>query len=386
MGGWMLAVMPLGAAPSAALTPVAEGYPDWRGVTPKNYILGRRICPSDLRHKVTVVVDIEPTADLRDQLIASYWFVRKTGIALGLGAGDNWDTAVFPRNLFVVYSVHNCKNRAVIKDALTRKKGDDLVAEFLVGLSGNGCAYYEGVSFDGAPETAGKRPYFYVMGPEGKTPLVQGELGKGPSRATMTAVSKAIEDLANSETPWRQFYGFLGEPKFHPELAGLLQKGKPLVQLEKTLGKEIASRDPERAKESQILYDALNQTRSDLALRIRMEVAACPHRAWYDLQTLVKYWPGEKKGLEVEIAKIKENPEAFKLAQLFAKVMVWNAPEFVCKNAGEAKKIVMELGKMKKDLQKLKESKVIVVQNGALLLDMKVDELIEVVPTKVLQK
>lgn len=55
----------------------------------------------------------------------------------------------------------------------------------------------------------------------------------------------------------------------------------------------------------------------------------------------------------------------------------------VCKNAGEAKKIVAELNKMKKDLGKLKDSKVVVVQNGALLMDMKVDELIAQMPTKV---
>ena len=380
----LMVVTVLDAAPPAAAVPVAEGYPAWSGITPKNYILGRQIEPSDLRQKVTVVVDIEPNADLRDQLVASYWFVRKTEISLGLGAGENWESATLPRNVFVLFSVRNCKDPSVIKEALKRKKGDDLVADTLVGLGGKGSAYYRDATFEGAPDTAGKRPYFYVMGPDGKAPILQGALGKGPDRATMVAVNKAAKELA--ERNWRPFYGFVEEPKFHPELSGLLQKGKPLAPLEKALVKDVSSKDPERAKEAQILYDALNQTRSDLVLRIQMEAAACPHRAWYDLQTLLKSWPGEKKRLDAAMAKVKENPEAFKLAQLFCKVMAWSEPDFTCKNAGEAKKITAELNKMKKDLEKLKESKVIVVQNGALLLDMKVDELVGLIPTKVPQK
>ena len=381
----LMAATVLDAAPPAVVMPVAEGYPAWSGITPKNYILGRQIEPSDLRQKVTVVVDIEPNANLRDQLLASYWFVRKTEISLGLGAGANWETTpTLPRNVFVLFSVHDCKDPAVVKEALKRRKGDDEIAQMLAELGGNGSAYYRDATFEGAPDTAGKRPYFYVMGPEGKTPILQGALGKGPDRATMTAVNKASKEL--SERAWRPFYGFVEEPRFHPELAGLLQKGKPLAPVEKALVKDISSKDPERAKEAQILYDALNQTRSDLVFRIRMEAAACPHRAWYDLQVLLKHWPGEKKKLDAAAAKIKENPEAFKLAQMYGKVMVWDDPEFVCKNAGEAKKIVAALGKMKKDLEKLKESKVIAVQNGALLLDMKVDELIGLVPTKVPQK
>ena len=41
---------------------------------------------------------------------------------------------------------------------------------------------------------------------------------------------------------------------------------------------------------------------------------------------------------------------------------------------------------MKKALEKPKESKNITVQNGALLLDMKVDELISAIPAKVAAK
>ena len=46
-------------------------------------------------------------------------------------------------------------------------------------------------------------------------------------------------------------------------------------------------------------------------------------------------------------------------------------------------KIVAELSKIKKTLSPLTESKKIVVQNSALILDMKVDELIVLMPTKI---
>ena len=66
------------------------------------------------------------------------------------------------------------------------------------------------------------------------------------------------------------------------------------------------------------------------------------------------------------MAKIKSVPDAEKLAKIFTKVMVWADSDFVCKNAGEAKKIVAELEKkIKPQIAKMKESNVIVIQNGA---------------------
>ena len=58
-------------------------------------------------------------------------------------------------------------------------------------------------------------------------------------------------------------------------------------------------------------------------------------------------------------------------------------PSFVCKSAADAKKIVAELNQAKKAIGKFKESKNIRVQNGALTIDMKLDELISSIPTKV---
>ena len=376
------------AGPAAKVDPVAEGYPDWQGISDKNYIMGRQVCPSDLRHKVTVVVDIEPGEKLQSQLILIGNLVEKTGLARA-GSGANWETLELPRDVIVVVS--NCgggkdKDREAIKEALKYKGEDQSISQSHSAVKSMGCAMYDSITFTEAPASAGKRPFVYVMGPEGKEPLCQGELNDAMVKTVNAAIAKGKKQIAGWEIKWRPFYGNVDEPKFFPALAKALEKGKPLAPVEKAILKDVVAKDPEKAKEAQILYDALNQTRSDLVMRIKMEVAACPHRAYYDILQLVKFWPAEKKRLEAVYAKFKTIPEAEKMGKIFLKLKTWAEPEFTCKNAGEAKKIVAELNKMKKDLEKLKESKVIVVQNGALLMDIQVDELISVIPSKVPEK
>ena len=303
--------------------------------------------------------------------------------------GANWETLELPRDVIVVVSNRGGgrdKDREAIKEALKYKGEDRSISESLSTIRSMGCAMYDDVTFTGAPDSAGKRPFVYVMGPEGKEPLCQGELNDAMVKTANAAIAKAKKEIGGWEIKWRQFYGNIDEPKFFPVLAKTLEKGKPLAPVEKAILKDVVAKDPEKAKEAQILYDALEQTRSDLVMRIKMEVAACPHRAYYDIQQLVKFWPGEKKRLEAAYAKLKAVPDAEKLAKMFIKLKTWGEPEFTCKNAGEAKKIVAELNKMKKDLEKMKESKIIVIQNGALLMDIQVDELISLIPSKVATK
>ena len=386
MGVLMPAV--LLAGPAAKTDPVAEGYPDWQGITAKNYVLGREICPSDLRHKATVVVDIEPNDKLQSQFLLIAKLVERTGLAR-VEFGGNWETMELPRDVIVVVSNRGGgkdKDHEAIKESLKYKGEDASVAQTLSYIRSMGCSIYDDVTFTGAPDSAGKRPFVYVMGPEGKEPLCQGELNDAMVKTANGAIAKAKKEIGGWEIKWRPFYGNIDEPKFFPQIAKALEKGKPLAPVEKAILKDVVAKDPEKAKEAQILYDALCQTRSDLVMRIKMEVAACPHRAYYDIQQLVKFWPAEKKRLEAAYAKLKAIPEAEKLAKMFIKLKTWGDPEFTCKNAGEAKKIVAELNKMKKDLEKMKESKVIVVQNGALLMDIQVDELISLIPAKVPEK
>lgn len=51
-----------------SIEPVAAAFPDWRGVDERGYLMGRKIVPSDLRHKVTVVVVLNSKERLREQV------------------------------------------------------------------------------------------------------------------------------------------------------------------------------------------------------------------------------------------------------------------------------------------------------------------------------
>ena len=382
--------MALLAGPAAKLDPVAEGYPDWQGIDAKSYVCGREICPSDLRHKVTVVLEIEPGANLQSQLVMAAPFGTATGLAQ-MGFGVNWEDYELPRNvIFVVSNRGNggAKDHEAILEALKYKGDDQQKSAGLRSYQSSACAVYDGVTFTGAPDSTGKRPYVYVMGPTGKEPLYQGALDAAGVKAAQAAIAKGKKEIEGWESKWQPFYGNIPEPKYLPLLAKTLEKGKtaklaPLKAVEAAALKNVVSKDEEKAKEGQILFDAMSQTRSDLVMRIKMEVGACPHRAYYDIQELLKYWPSEKKRLDAAYAKLKANPEVEPLAKMFCKLMEWSKPDFTCKNAGEAKKIVQDLNKMKKSIEKMKESKNISVQNGAQLIDMKIDELVSVIPTKV---
>jgi len=383
----VLGVSALVAAPVVKLDPVAEGFPVWQGVVDKNRISGRTLCPSDLRHKVTVVVEFEPNAALQSQFVLAASLLQATGLVT-----IEWDweaNPTLPRDVLVVLVNRGGgrdKDREAIQAACKYKGEDTTISAGLTQIRGMGCSMYDDVTFAGAPETAGKRPYVYVMGPTGTTPVFQDALDAKSVSAARKAISAEVAKLKKAENKWEPFYGNIPEPKFNPQLAKALAKGKPLKPVEVAWLKDVVSKDAERATEAQVLYDALQQTRSDIGYRILMEAGACPHRAYYDLQQLIKYWPGEKKKMAAAEAKIKANPEASKLAQMFCKITAWEDANFMCKNAGEAKKIVQDLKKMKKDLEKLKESQVIVIQNGALLMETHVDTLIETMPARVATK
>lgn len=365
--------------------PVAEGYPDWRGISPKSFIAGREITPSDLRHKVTIVIEVDDNEKVQSQLAEAQSLIACSGIGR-LGFGQNWETLKMPRSTIAAVSVHGAKNSAAFLETLKGESKDKDVQTAMKSVMGKGCSVYQGLTFTGAPDTAGKRPYIYVMGPEGTEPAFKGELTGANVKEATAIVNKLEKQVEGSG--WQPFYGSVKEPKFFPQIAQALEKGKtakqvPLAPIEKAIQKEIVSKDPEKAKEAQILYDALVQTRGDLVMRIAMEVGPCPHRAAYDIQQLLKYWPSEKKNVEMASAKIKGMPDSEMMAKIFCRAMELDSPDFVCKSAGDAKKIVAELNKAKKSIAKLKDSKDTATQNGALLLDMKLDELISTVPAKV---
>lgn len=384
------------AAPPEKLDPVAEGFPVWTGLSAKNFLCGRELTPSDLRHKVTIIVEIEPNDKLPQQLISASDLLSKSSTASAGGHGSNWEDAELARGVIGAVSVRNASPKFAEKlSQILANKGEKPLpkddATVVTRLNGNGCSFYRDLSFQGAPEvTTEKRPYVYVFGPSGSEPLCHGPLATVKKDA-LAAIAKGRKEINEWDQKWRPFYGNVAEPKFNTALAKTLEKGKkakvaPIDAVAKALLSDVKSKDPEKAKEAQILYDAINQTRSDLILRIELEASACPHRAYYDILTLQKYWPMDKKRVEAAMLKMKANPAVDMMGKIFVRLMELADPSFTCKNAGEAKKIDLELKKMKKNLAASKESTNITVQNGALLLDMRIDDLIQQMPNRIATK
>ena len=377
------------AAPVIAADPVAEGYPAWQGVVEKNHLAGREITASDLRHRVTVVIEVEVNGSLREQLSSAGEFTMRYPVVDGLGV--NWEGVELKREVIVLIAVHgNAKDLAkTVAEALQPPDGaDDTLRRNLREARAPYTPVYANVRFEGTPDAAGKRPYAYVLGATGKELLYQGRFDKASRSDLANAISSARNKMSEGGARWVPLYGSLDEADYPQELVSALAKGKsqkpsPLDPIARAILKKVAVPDRSVASKAQMSFDAIQQARSDLIMRIWMEYQDSPHCAYYDLQTLLRYWPGEKKRFASVTAVIKGDPQAAKLAQMYCRVMEWLDPNIVCKSKGESKKIVGELMQMKKSIGKMKESETVVVQNGSLLLDAKIDELISSIPTRV---
>lgn len=374
----------LGLSAFAAPVPVADGFVDWSGISPKSYLFGRTITPSDLRQwtVVYVVVDAEAFAGQ----------VRMLAPLAGLmplpqGHATQWETAELPHDGIVVFSVRNAKGTDAKSFAQTLRPPKDAeaaVAGQYVVYGQNMVPFYKDLAPVGADElTADKLPYVAVYGASGTDPLYTKEkYAAGDFKAVRAAVDKAKKLLP---ADWTLPLG-VREPQYYKQVPALVAKGKPASAALKILAAGIKSKDAEQAKEAQVMYDALNQYATGLKLRIGLEHHAAPARAYYDLQTLVKLFPSEKKKMQAIDQKFKQNKELGSLGKIFEKLMLWSRDDFVCRNAGEAKKIVAELQKYKKTLESLAESPNAQIQGEAMLFAAQLDALIETIPTKVPQK
>lgn len=374
----------LGLSALAAPVPVADGYVDWSGLSPKSYLFGRTITPSDLRQwtVVYVVVDAEafagqvrafaPLADL---------------MPLPQAHATQWETAELPHDGIVVFSVRNAKGTDPKSFALNfrpPKDAEQAVAQQYSAYGRNMVPFYKDFEPVGAAElTADKLPYVAVYGASGTDPLYTKEnFATGDIKAVREAVNKAKKLLPEDWTPPLG----IREPQHYRQVPALLAKGKPAAAALKILAAGVKSKNPEQAKEAQVMYDALNQYASGLKLRIGLECHAAPARAYYDLQTLVRLFPSEKKKMQAIDQKFKQNKELGSLGKIFEKLMLWGRDDFAPKSAGEAKKIVVELQKYKKALDALANSENAQIQGEAMLFSSQLDMLIETIPTKVPQK
>lgn len=382
----VLGAVLLGLSALAAPVPVADGFIDWSGLSTKNYLYGRTLTPSDLRQRtvIYVVVDGETftNAKLKDfAALASF-------AVLPAGHATQWETEELPHGPITVFSVRNVAKGTDAKTfaATFRPPKDTPESEMTqyVTYSANMIPFYKDLAPVGAAELSDdKLPFVAVYAAEGAEPVHVQEKYQPADIAKVRAAVKTAKEKEIAD--WTPPLG-IREPQHYKQIPALLAKGKPAAAALKILAAGVKSKDAEQAKEAQIMYDALNQYASDLKLRIGLEYSSAPARAYYDFQTLIRLFPSEKKKMQAIDQKIKQNKELGSLGKIFEKLMLWSRDDFVCKNAGEAKKIVQELQKIKKTLEGLAESQNAQIQGEAMLFSSQIDSLVEIIPTKVPQK
>ena len=374
----ILAVGVVWAAPGK-LDPVAPGLPVWQGVTAKNHILGRSICSSDLRHKVTIVLEVEATDQLGEQLSAALPLVGFTQMRQQ-GSSFGSDDPLLPRDVILVVNCQGLKDRDLVRATFFPKKGAENAVD-LKGFTDVQVPVYEDITFVGAPEIP-SRPFVYVMGPLRTDPLFAEKFDASVVSEVKSAISRGFAEMDKEQ--WVPFYGSVSKSKFHAQIAKAIDTQKPLTAVTKAvLAEMVSAKDDLEKQQMQMLYDSLNQTRSEYLHKICLEVESQPLAAFADQQMFVKLWPTHKKDLAEAALKLKAIPGLDKLGALYAKMMVWADPKFKPKNEAAAKKIVAELNNVKKQLSKFKDSKVPQVAAACQVAESKLDELISDIPGRV---
>lgn len=352
------------AAPVKGGTRVAAGYPDWQGVEPANYIFGLPIEASDLRHRATVIVEFEAEkADVQLPMLAQ---LVRWSVPYG---EESWEFFEMRHDYFVVFSNRGSRDKAAmakVKAFLDSKDG------WMFKLPDAASTYHD-LRFPGGPDAKGHYPMVYVMPLEGTEPLCcEYADAAGVNKAKTAARGVAAQ---RQKSGWTDFTG-VAEPKFVKGVVQAVAGRKSLTPSLMLARAAIASADPEQAREGQIVFDAINQARTDLMMRIRAEAKFSPVRAHYDVNRLLDYFPQMKKEKKSLLADAKPLPDAPALALILDDVLRLQRPD--CKpSAAEAKKAVVRLTNYKKTLLKLKDHKDVSMQNSASSLDAAVDALID---------
>ena len=371
------------AALGAGLLSVAAAaadFVDWQNVTDKNLLAGLALTPSDLRQRAVVYVVVDD-AWLKPENVS-----KLAGLASAMPnppEGFAWDIQELALKKIAVVSVRNLKGGTdAFAEKLKGKKGEDKTANQSIStLKNSKLPFYKDVAPVGEAElTAEQLPYVAVYGPSSAEPLFKAEkFDFGQMGAVRKIVNKAMADVP---ADWTWPLG-VREPQHCKTLPALVAKGKPAKDLQAALKSSLKSSDPEVAKEARLISDAINQYGTMLKLRVALEYAQAPARAYYDVTQLVKMFPSEKKKMAAIDARLKKMPEASSLGKMMEKLMTWSRPDFAPKSKGEAKKIVAELQKIKKALDELSQSKNTHIQGEAMLISSQLDTLIDVIPTKV---
>jgi len=361
------------AAPAAKRLPVAEGFSDWNGIVERNYVAGRMLTPSDMRHRVVIVTEVDASQPdkLTDQLLTCGSLHLLD--AIRIEETTDWlkmKDSEFPRDSMLVVSVRGTGNDEALKKALaTTGQGR---AGNITNLRLHHVAVYRNLEpVGGSPNAEKKYPYAYVMPPTGVEPVWKGELSDAKVNEIAAEVVKAVKLVPEDWTP---LYG-AAEPKHHKTAIKQIDAGK--IKLAQTaLLNGIKSKDPEVASEAQRMYDAIEQYRGDLALRVELEYNTWHGRAVYDSDRLVKMFPLEKKKVPAVVERMKSGTAVPLLAKVVAKVIDWSAESYRPKPSA-AKKDLQLVRTLKKSLEPLKTDPNISIQNQAMRLDSELDSIAE---------
>ena len=411
--GLALAVgMSLIAAPAAKKDPVAEGFLDWDGLNPKNHLFGRELTPSDLRHRVVVYVALDGKTLSRDVLADLYGLFQYGQVPSE--HTTTWESAEMPRDSILIISVLNPGKQLTpdtFKEHLSRKGLDnnDFRIKGLTSYTESHIPVYKDVKPVGAEAiSADRMPYVAIYGGvdtedykatkplrtwDNYTYKNRDNFFNSKSKTSINSTHKAAID-ALGDLNWKRPLG-VADPQFYKKVVADFEKGKPAQGLLNALKGGLKDKNPDKAREAQILFDAINQYREELKLRIMSESHIAPARAYVDYQILMKLFPTEKKSMKAYEDKFKAAKEIGLLGKTLEKMMMWEREDFFCKSDGEAKKIVSELQKMKKmiapltentNAKALGEDMAARIQGEAMVFTAQIDALIETIPTKVVQK
>ena len=306
---------------------VAEGYADWTGVEPKNRIFGRVLSASDFRQRVTVFLllpcdENDETGKKLGDMLRGTRALTSVQSSPG-GTTFNWDMEEqIPRGSLLVVLLHGKCTPKMLKNAMAPRQGENASTNPAKGWIW--ASFYSNVEMVNGPDPEGRYPYVYVMGPSGTEPRWKGLYKKGNWKDVATAVSKAKSEIGE----WVPLTG-VSEPRYFTKERQELCSGKPAQGVIAKLKSCLTDNDAEKAKEAQIMYDAVFQYRSDLLFRIEQEMQKCPARAFVDARRLFALFPQEKKRLQDVSAKMKSNKSLPTVGKILEKVLDWNRPDFV---------------------------------------------------------
>jgi len=369
-----LAVM--GANAKANALPVADGFPVWEGVTEGGHIYGRTIVPSDLRQRVTVVVEYE-SEKIQEHLESAIWY---TTLAPTFRAPAAWEGYEPENKVIVVFSNRGASQPDSVRKLVENDKAEvrsryDKYRSFAV-------PFYEGLKFQNTPNGAGSRPFIYVLGPEGMEVLASGcALDEKVKKEVIKAVAKARNAL-----PGRKGLAGVSESKYFPEVFKAIAADRPLGVVQRQLLASVADANAAKAREAQLIYDLLEQSRGFIEYRLEAEQKKSPIRAAYDRDLLKRYWPEALARHPVKAKPSPNDADLQVLCEAYVALCRYREKDSSAQPASALGRLKGLEKKVSKIAQRLSNTKnadhgIVLLQNCAMTVERDMDEVLAKVPS-----